>query len=468
MAVIESTKEGRPLYRVRWNYHRIDGKLTYDEKRFRNRDEALEFHRGATAAHTTDTETITVDRLSNLWLAMHVDTDACQLRTRKDYRTQLQLRILPYLGTRQVSKLTPKIVGEFREWMVERPTGATTVNKSLDTLKNMIRWGRAEGLCTNQLIDGVRGVKRPRPKPANPYPPDDVKRIVEGCQWLREATLISVAAYSGLRWSELRALKWTDIDFGTGTIDLTRSLDLDHTPKSTKSDRHRIVPILAPGLVALREWRKQTLHTGYDLVFPTRNGLPLREHGWYGKRLPKIRAACGIHFDLHELRDTYASILIATTEISAAELTLWLGTPVDSDDTRQLRQTLSETEGGPRSTRQPYACWPVVIGTCASFNHDHDGRFRVGVVDSPCFVRSVRISWKYHAPREFWKASSSRIFVVPGSILTLIAEPPESSVCLSRTGCGLSIVHGLSSANSRSCTLNAGTAASPIPSRTPT
>lgn len=45
---------------------------------------------------------------------------------------------------------------------------------------------------------------------------------------------------------------------------------------------------------------------------------------WYGKRLPAIRELSGIHFDLHEMRDTYASILIQTG-VDSSELTLWLG-----------------------------------------------------------------------------------------------------------------------------------------------
>lgn len=38
----------------------------------------------------------------------------------------------------------------------------------------------------------------------------------------------------------------------------------------------------------------------------------------------RIRKACGIHFEMHQLRDTYASILIQSG-IGDAELTLWLG-----------------------------------------------------------------------------------------------------------------------------------------------
>lgn len=73
--------------------------------------------------------------------------------------------------------------------------------------------------------------------------------------------------------------------------------------------------------------------TLWSLPFPTSatiaakawmNGKPLCLN-WYERRLKPIREASGIQFDLHEMRDTYASLLIATDKITPEQLTLWLG-----------------------------------------------------------------------------------------------------------------------------------------------
>lgn len=326
MALITGQQDGRPIYRVRWNYQRDEhGRTIFDERRFRDRREAARFEREVTAAHTATSETITLRQLADRWLAQHVETDAIQQRTRKDYRCQYEKRIRPKLGGLKVAKLTPRLIAEWRDQMLVDGVGPPTVNKSLNTLKALIRWGRSEGLVTNTSVDDVRRVKQAAPKPARPYTPAEVAKIVAGCRYLREATLIQVAAYAGLRWSELRALEWADVDLDAGRITLTRSLDLDRSTKSTKSDRHRVVPILKPGIDALKLWA--TEGPGVDaspLVFPTSRGKPLGENNWYNQRLPKIREACGIDFGLHELRDTYASILIQSG-IGEAELTLWLG-----------------------------------------------------------------------------------------------------------------------------------------------
>jgi len=325
MALISSTQDGRPIYRVRWNYRRepVTGRKKYDEKKFRRRADARAFERTVTSATTPDTERITVVELKAIWWARHVDTDAVQLRTRRDYATQWSLRIGPFLGHRPVAKLTPAMIADWKDWMLAQGTGARSANKSLDTLKSLVRWGRSEGLATNRNIDDVHRLRAPKPKPANPYTPAEVERIVAGCKHLRDATMLSVAAYTGLRWSEYRGLRWSDIDLDAAQpfVRLVRSVDGDRTMKSTKSEMERTVPILSPGVDALRRWREVAPDT--ELVFCNRDGNVIASD-WYRERCNAIREACGIHFDPHELRDTYASILIAAG-VGELELTLWLG-----------------------------------------------------------------------------------------------------------------------------------------------
>jgi integrase len=361
VALITTTKAGRPLYRVRWNYRTVDGREVFDEKDFRSKSAAKAFDKRVVAATSTSTERITVAELAEQWLVRHVSavdhegTRRLAKRTEKDYREQLRLRILPLLGHMRCARLTPAILADWQQQAlamerterarerdasgklirVERTvlTSPAVVNKSLNTLKAMIRWGRSQGLADNRAIDDVRRLPQAKPKPPKPYAPDEIDRIATGCELLRDATLVYVGAYSGLRWSELCALEWRDVDLEAATIDLARTLDIDRTTKEPKSGEQRIVPVLDPGIEALRAWREHAPDT--DLVFPDQNGKPLRSN-WYrhdrtttevtseDRNLGRIRKACGIHFEPHQLRDTYASLLIQSG-IGEAELTLWLG-----------------------------------------------------------------------------------------------------------------------------------------------
>src|SRR5215469_14392697 len=53
--------------------------------------------------------------------------------------------------------------------------------------------------------------------------PAEIKALVDVLD-LRERTLVLLAASTGLRQSELFALKWGDIDFAGGTMSVTRSI----------------------------------------------------------------------------------------------------------------------------------------------------------------------------------------------------------------------------------------------------
>jgi integrase len=53
--------------------------------------------------------------------------------------------------------------------------------------------------------------------------PTEIKALVDNL-CIRERTLVLVAVSTGLRQSELFGLKWGDIDFDQGTMNVTRSI----------------------------------------------------------------------------------------------------------------------------------------------------------------------------------------------------------------------------------------------------
>lgn len=343
MAIITIERDGRPLYRLRYNYRRCPdtGRKLWDEKESRDRAKLERFAAAITPVTSAQTDRITVHELLALWHHAHHPDHATgraktwQLRTRKDREQQANLRISPFLGRDRVAALTPQRVEEWIAWMLEPVKhrdgslrarfGNRVANKALQDLKSAIRWGRGRGYVDSVYIDDVAGIPEAPPKPPNPYTPKQVRHIIASCQHLRDATLIAVAAYSGLRWSELRGLQWGDISADLRTIYVQRSIDLDRSVKLPKNGTTRTTVLLKPGRDALAAYRDALPpRPPTALVFPNQRGETLTAE-WHRERLAKIRATSGIDFDLHELRDTYASLLIATQQISVEELTLWLG-----------------------------------------------------------------------------------------------------------------------------------------------
>jgi integrase len=82
-----------------------------------------------------------------------------------------------------------------------------------------------------------------------------------------------VAIFTGLRASELRGLRWSDVDFKKGELHVHQRADRYHKigpPKSKAGER--TVPIPPQVLGCLREWKLACPKGQLDLVFPTRIG----------------------------------------------------------------------------------------------------------------------------------------------------------------------------------------------------
>lgn len=135
--------------------------------------------------------------------------------------------------------------------------------------------------------------------------------------------LFHVAAYCGLRRSELAGLAWADLDLDRRRVHV-RQAQVDDTLDSTKSgDSDRQVPI-DPGTVeVLKVWRKVQLaeriawgpawvDTGR--VFTREDGTPLRP-GWISTRFGTLAARAGLPpIRFHDLRHGTASMLLAARQ----------------------------------------------------------------------------------------------------------------------------------------------------------
>jgi integrase len=111
----------------------------------------------------------------------------------------------------------------------------------------------------------------PRRKEVRPLAPIVVERM-RAVAGARDATLISVLAYAGLRPGEALALQWRDVR--EQTILIERALSLGQED-DTKTDAHRTVRLLSPLAADLREWRLRSGRPGAQhLVFPSRSGEP--------------------------------------------------------------------------------------------------------------------------------------------------------------------------------------------------
>lgn len=119
-----------------------------------------------------------------------------------------------------------------------------------------------------------------------------------------------VALFTGMRSGELYALRWSDLDFETGTISVSRSWSSKNGFTSTKNQKTRIVPISDDLLVFLKELK---LNRGSEeFVLPHLNEWARGDAAYVLRDFCKSLNITQIRF--HDLRATFITNLLARGE----------------------------------------------------------------------------------------------------------------------------------------------------------
>jgi integrase len=229
------------------------------------------------------------------------------------------------IGHLKLSEIRPRHIEKFRDDLLEVGLNEQTVRAILTSLHIMFDLARRRDyIATNpadkikiEIPRGARGDRR--------YPPP--KESVAACLAVAPDPLklvLQMAASSGLRAGELRALRQCHINLVEKTVRVEFSANSWNEVGPPKSPAgYRSVPISDPLLDRLVTYRRQLgSWRPTDLVFPTESGGVVGdgywlkqlyklfdELGWPGKGRTSSRAA--IRFNMHELRHYAISSWIA-------------------------------------------------------------------------------------------------------------------------------------------------------------
>ncbi|MFY9839975.1 MAG: site-specific integrase [Xanthobacteraceae bacterium] len=144
---------------------------------------------------------------------------------------------------------------------------------------------------------------------------DEIQRIIEAAAPGKARAQLLTAALTGMRASELRGLRWSDVDLAKRQINVRQRADRYRKigqPKSVAGTR--TIPIGDMVVNTLREWRIQCPKGLANLVFPTRAGT-IEYHPNVVQRIlwPALLGAGVVDargkpkYGMHALRHFYAS-----------------------------------------------------------------------------------------------------------------------------------------------------------------
>ena len=250
-------------------------------------------------------------------------------RTYERYREAVYLHIIPFLGKHQLQKLTVQHVQRFYTKKEDEGLAPATIIYYHSVLHNALDTAVKRGLVARNVCDLASPPHRKRfeIQPLSGEQAQKLLTVIQGHKW---EALFTLAIATGLRRGELLGLKWQDINFTTGTLQVRRILSrvptqavkrehvyVEAEPKTQKSRRNVVIASFA--LELLKQHRVQQLETKlqagtawqeHDYVFCTLVGTHLGPNHVVEefKKLLKKAELPDIRF--HDLRHSAASLLL--------------------------------------------------------------------------------------------------------------------------------------------------------------
>jgi integrase len=259
----------------------------------------------------------------------------------RNYERALRLHVLPVIGGRKLADVRRVDVQDLVDGLVAQGYGAVTVQCAILPLRAIYRRALDRGeLAVNPTSKvNVPAVRRAQDRITIPSL-ERVQALLDALE-PRDRALYATAVYAGLRLGELQALKWENVDLGSGVIRVEAGWDrVEREAIDPKSeDGRRAIPTAAVLRRVLLAHRMATTGDGYVFgTTPTRpfsaSGLDKRVRiawGWKReKQAPgryawvKSRSDALEPIKLHHLRHTCASVMIAAG-INAKALSTYMG-----------------------------------------------------------------------------------------------------------------------------------------------
>jgi integrase len=248
----------------------------------------------------------TLKAASEAWLELKQPT--VSPKTHRIEKTSLG-HILPVLGQKLLSDIEPDDISRYQKQRLRDKASPKTVNLEVGTIRAILRrhrlWANIQpDVRMLPTIDDV----------GKALPPDDEKKLLNGCADSRSRSLLPavlLALNTGMRYSELRLLRWEQIDLERRTVRVGKS--------KTEAGTGRTIPLNDKATKVLKFWAEQFPDRELEhFAFPSeRYGAggddfeptvwdvtPNKPIGSWKEAWESVKRKTGVEVRFHDLRHT--------------------------------------------------------------------------------------------------------------------------------------------------------------------
>lgn len=273
---------------------------------------------------------ITVQETIALWIKHCVDEEL-ERSTIEQREQHLRLHVAPYIGREKLATLTTPRLNAFLDQLRDGGRSTEMRRKVLTSVRTALAFAKGRGLVAQNVASGIKVKSDDRHKAAGPlkagrdFPAKAELKLLIDRAPERWRPFIVTAIFTGMRASELRGLRWCDVDLDAGNIRVAQRADAwgkIGSPKSAAGTRD--IPLVPMAINALRQW-KLACSAG-ELVFANRSGRVHPHTNFLRHVWAPLQRACGLpHYEFHSLRHAAASLFIETLEWSPKRIQTVMG-----------------------------------------------------------------------------------------------------------------------------------------------
>jgi integrase len=263
--------------------------------------------------HTAASKSETVAEAADRWLN-RVEAEGRERGTLAQYRQHVNLHIAPRIGRYKLAHLTPARIEAFRDDLLAN-LSRPMARKVLTSLKSLLKNAKHAHVAADVSVGRSKRSERKLEVGRDIPSPAEIKRLVAAAKDnARMHALLLTAALCGLRASELRGLRWADIDLKASELHVRQRADRYNVigaPKSASGTRS--IPLAPEAVAALKVWKLACPKSELDLVFPTATGAIMFHRSMLDSLAP-VMIAAGVadkrgipKYGLHAFRHFFAS-----------------------------------------------------------------------------------------------------------------------------------------------------------------
>ena len=308
---------------------------TYTDQGGKRRARSFDLKRDADAFHATvsvdlrkgihipDSQSILVAEAARIWLEA-CESSGLEPTTIAAYRQHVDLHIIPLLGGIKLSALSAPMARAFEDTL-RKDRSPAMVRKVRSSLGSILAEAQERGLVAQNVVRALR-VRRQSAARVDARAgtlkigvdipsPDEMRALIAHLDG-RWRPLFVTAIFTGLRASELRGLRWADVDLKRGELHLRQRADRFNKMGRLKSKAgERAVPLPPLVINTLRKHRLTCPKGALNLVFPNGRGRVENMSNIVRRGLQPAMIAAGVvdttgkakYTGLHAFRHFYAS-----------------------------------------------------------------------------------------------------------------------------------------------------------------